>query len=213
MGSRSALALGWWRPRTFPTLCSRVGGAQSRRDPCSNQPAVVAPPRETNKIPVLFVTVTDPVGRGFVASLAHPGGNITGFSDFDAPMAGKRLKMLTQIMPPVVRLAVLFDPATAPQAGLMLRAIEDRPILRGGGSARARSKRFRDRGDDGRARARRARRGVGFGRNLHLGASRRHRRRCRTASPPLSCLMRLKESTERWSPTSIWGATKSTAGM
>jgi putative ABC transport system substrate-binding protein len=88
-------------------------------------PAVVALRRETSKIPVLFVTVTDPVGRGFVASLAHPGGNITGFSDFDAPMAGKWLEMLTQIMPPVARVAVLFNPATAPQAGLMLRAIED----------------------------------------------------------------------------------------
>src|SRR6202166_3838164 len=88
-------------------------------------PAVVAIRRETKTIPVVFVTVTDPVGRGFVATLAHPGGNVTGFSDFDAPMAGKWMGMLTQIMPPVARLAVLFNPATAPQAGLMLRAIED----------------------------------------------------------------------------------------
>jgi putative tryptophan/tyrosine transport system substrate-binding protein len=88
-------------------------------------PAVVALRRETNTIPVVFVTVTDPVGRGFAASLAHPGGNITGFSDFDSPMAGKWLGMLTQIMPPVARVAVLFNPATAQQAGLMLRAIED----------------------------------------------------------------------------------------
>jgi putative ABC transport system substrate-binding protein len=88
-------------------------------------PAVVALRQETSTIPVVFVTVTDPVGRGLVASLAHPGGNITGFSDFDAPMAGKWLGMLTQLMPPVARVAVLFNPSTAPQAGLMLRAIED----------------------------------------------------------------------------------------
>jgi hypothetical protein len=81
-------------------------------------PAVIAPRRETNEIPVLIVTVTDPVGRGFVAGLAYPGGNISGFSDFDATMVGKWLEMLT-------RVAVLFHPATAPQAGLMLRAIED----------------------------------------------------------------------------------------
>jgi putative ABC transport system substrate-binding protein len=88
-------------------------------------PAVVAIRRETKTIPVVFVTVTDPVGRGFVASLAHPGGNVTGFSDFDAPMAGKWMGMLTQIVPPVARVAVLFNPATALQAGLMLRAIKD----------------------------------------------------------------------------------------
>jgi putative ABC transport system substrate-binding protein len=88
-------------------------------------PAVVAIRRETKTIPVVFVTVTDPVGRGFVASLAHPGGNVTGFSDFDAPMAGKWMGMLTQIVPPVARVAALFNPATALQAGLMLRAIED----------------------------------------------------------------------------------------
>jgi putative ABC transport system substrate-binding protein len=70
---------------------------------------------------------TDPVGRGFVASLAHPGGTITGFSDFDPPIARKWPGMLTQITPPVARarVAVLYNPATAPQAGLMLRAIED----------------------------------------------------------------------------------------
>jgi putative ABC transport system substrate-binding protein len=73
-------------------------------------PAVMAIRRETKTIPVVFVTVTDPVGRGFVATLAHPGGNVTGFSDFDAPMAGKWMGMLTQIMPPVARLAVLFNP-------------------------------------------------------------------------------------------------------
>ena len=69
--------------------------------------------------------VTDPVGQGFVESLARPGGNITGFSNYDPPMAGKWLGMLTQITPPVARVAVLYNPATAPFAGLMLRAIED----------------------------------------------------------------------------------------
>lgn len=69
--------------------------------------------------------VVDPVGQGFVESLARPGGTITGFSDYDPPMAGKWLGMLTQITPPVARVAVLYNPATAPFAGLMMRAIED----------------------------------------------------------------------------------------
>ena len=74
-------------------------------------------------IPIVFVIVTDPVGQGFVQSLARPGSNITGFSNYDPPMAGKWLGMLTQISPPVARVAVLYNPATAPYAGLYLRAI------------------------------------------------------------------------------------------
>ena len=58
-------------------------------------------------------------------SLARPGGNITGFSNYDPPMAGKWLGMLTEIIPPVARVAVLYNPTTAPYAGLMLRTIEE----------------------------------------------------------------------------------------
>ena len=81
--------------------------------------------RQTNTIPIVFVGVTDPIGQGLVASLSHPGGDITGFSIFDAPMAGKWLEMLTQITPPVARVAVLFDPATTLYADLMLRSCEE----------------------------------------------------------------------------------------
>src|SRR5260370_36174564 len=75
-------------------------------------------------IPIVFVVIPDPVGQGLVASISRPGGNITGFTDFDPPMANKWLSMLAQISPPAARTAVLFNPATAPYAGLMLRAIE-----------------------------------------------------------------------------------------
>ena len=73
-------------------------------------PALAALQQQTRTIPIVFVGVADPVGQGFVASLARPGGNITGFSVFDAPMAGKWLEMLTQITPPVERVAILFNP-------------------------------------------------------------------------------------------------------
>ena len=79
--------------------------------------------RRTGTIPIVFAVVTDPVGQGFVASLAHPGGNITGFTDYEGPMAGKWLEMLTQITPPAAHVAVLYNPATAPFADLMLRAM------------------------------------------------------------------------------------------
>src|SRR5207244_4863956 len=80
---------------------------------------------KTSTIPIVFTMVTDPVGQGFVENLARPGGNITGFSDFNSLMAGKWLEMLTQVAPPVARVAVLYNPATAPYAGLMMRAVED----------------------------------------------------------------------------------------
>jgi putative ABC transport system substrate-binding protein len=87
-------------------------------------PSVAALRRQSSTIPIVLVNVTDPVGQGFVESLARPGGNITGFTDYDSPMAGKWLGMLTQIIPPAARVAVLFNPATAPFAGMMLRVIE-----------------------------------------------------------------------------------------
>jgi putative ABC transport system substrate-binding protein len=88
-------------------------------------PPVEALRRQTNTIPIVFTLVNDPVGHGYVASLAHPGGTITGFSLYDAPMAGKWLEMLMRITPSVARVAVLYNPATMATASLMLRSIED----------------------------------------------------------------------------------------
>jgi putative tryptophan/tyrosine transport system substrate-binding protein len=88
-------------------------------------PSVVALRRRTSTVPIVFVQVNDPVAQGFVATLARPGGTLTGFSAYDPPMAGKWLGMLTQITPPIAHVAVLFNPATTPFAGPMLHAIEE----------------------------------------------------------------------------------------
>jgi putative ABC transport system substrate-binding protein len=90
-----------------------------------SSPAVIALRRNTDTIPIVFTMVTDPVGQGFVENLARPAGNVTGFSDFNSLMAGKWLEMLTQVAPPVARVAVLYNPETTPYAALMMRAIED----------------------------------------------------------------------------------------
>jgi putative tryptophan/tyrosine transport system substrate-binding protein len=90
-----------------------------------SSPAVAALRRKTETIPIVFAMVTDPVGQGFVKSLARPGGNVTGFSDFNALIAGKWLQMLTQVTPSVAQVAVLYNPATTPYAELMMRAVED----------------------------------------------------------------------------------------
>jgi putative ABC transport system substrate-binding protein len=70
------------------------------------------------------VLVVDPVGLGFVQSLARPGGNVTGFGAFDAPIIGKWLQLLKDVAPSVTRVAVIFNPDTTPFAPLFNREIE-----------------------------------------------------------------------------------------
>src|SRR5207342_2306804 len=65
--------------------------------------------RVTSTIPIVFAQVTDPVGAGFVNSLARPGGNITGFTQFEYGMSGKWLELLKEVAPGVARAAVLRD--------------------------------------------------------------------------------------------------------
>jgi len=72
----------------------------------STTPAVAALRQLTRTTPIVFVTVGDPVGQGFVQSLARPGGNITGFSAPDAPLYGKWLQLLKEIAPGVTRVVV-----------------------------------------------------------------------------------------------------------
>jgi putative ABC transport system substrate-binding protein len=77
----------------------------------------------TNNTPIVFTQMGDPIGSGFVTSLAHPGGNITGFTPAEFSIHGKRLELLKEIAPHITRVAVLFNPEQIPQAG-MLHAVE-----------------------------------------------------------------------------------------
>ena len=72
--------------------------------------------QQTHTIPIVFAIVADPIGSGFVASFARPGGNVTGFVTMEPTMAGKWLELLKEIAPRVARVAMLFNPATAPYA-------------------------------------------------------------------------------------------------
>jgi putative ABC transport system substrate-binding protein len=80
-------------------------------------PGTAALQRETRTIPIVFVIVADPVGPGFVASLSRPGGNITGFINSEAVIAAKMLELLMEIAPGLKRVAMLFNPDTAPGRG------------------------------------------------------------------------------------------------
>ena len=84
--------------------------------------ATVAPLLQaTRAVPIVFVQVTDPVGAGFVDSLAQPGGNATGFTLFEYGISGKWLELLKEIAPAVTRAAVIRDPA---------QNCRDRPVRR-----------------------------------------------------------------------------------
>jgi putative ABC transport system substrate-binding protein len=102
--------------------------------------ATVAPLLQaTRTIPIVFAIAIDPVGAGFVASLARPGGNATGFTPYEYSMSGKWLELLKEIAPGVTRVAVLRDPAVAsgigqfgavqivaPQLGVLLTPVDVR---------------------------------------------------------------------------------------
>ena len=76
-------------------------------------------------MPTVFVQVIDPIGQGFVASLARPGGDITGFTSFEPAMGTKWLAMLKEIAPGLARVALMFNPDTAPFARLFWQPVED----------------------------------------------------------------------------------------
>jgi putative ABC transport system substrate-binding protein len=95
-------------------------------------PGTAALQPETRTIPIVFVVVADPVGPGFVAGLSRPGGNITGFINSEAVIGAKMLELLTEIAPGLKRVAMIFNPDTAPGGGAYYyRDFEDAAHLSG----------------------------------------------------------------------------------
>jgi putative tryptophan/tyrosine transport system substrate-binding protein len=89
-----------------------------------NTPVTAALVRETRTIPIVIVVVADPIGSGFAASLARPGGNITGFTVQTSALGGKWVELLKEIAPPTVRMALLFNPATAAPLQFFMPSIQ-----------------------------------------------------------------------------------------
>ena len=129
---RAAIELLGWNERSNVKFEARWAGGDAKRLqslakelvelPCDviltrNTPVTAAVRRETSTIPIVFVLVADPVGDGFVQSLARPGGNITGFSTVEPSLGGKWLELLREIAPQVGQVGVMFDPNTAPNGG------------------------------------------------------------------------------------------------
>jgi putative ABC transport system substrate-binding protein len=98
------------------TLAKELAGLAPDLFLATNTPALAALQRMTD-LPIVFVQVSDPIGDGFVASLARPGGRITGLTNFEPTMGGKWLEILKEIAPGVVRVGLLFNPQTSPGGG------------------------------------------------------------------------------------------------
>jgi putative tryptophan/tyrosine transport system substrate-binding protein len=111
-------------PRLFETYAAELVGLMPDAILASNTPALAALRQQTRTIPIVFAVVSYPVEQGFVQSLARPGGNITGFSAYDAPIMGKWLQLLKEIAPRVTHIAVMFNPDTAPYGALFYGSIE-----------------------------------------------------------------------------------------
>jgi len=89
-------------------------------------PVVAALKTQTSTIPIVFTQVSDPVGSHFVESLAHPGGNITGFINLEPSIGAKLMELLKEVVPPTNRIGVMFNPQTSPDGGsYFLKPVED----------------------------------------------------------------------------------------
>ncbi|HTM72980.1 MAG TPA: ABC transporter substrate-binding protein [Pseudolabrys sp.] len=106
------------------TLAKELVGTQPDVIFTLSRPTTAAVQKETRTIPVVFTYVIDPVGAGFIASLAHPGGNLTGLQAYEPSMVGKWLGMLKEIAPQTVRVALLGNPKTAAYYDYLMRAAE-----------------------------------------------------------------------------------------
>jgi len=96
----------------------------------SSTPTLTALRPATSTIPIVFVQVTDPVGQGFVASLANPAGNITGFMNFESAMAGKWVELLLELSPNLAGIAVIANTKENPQTEYYIPSIEAAAKLR-----------------------------------------------------------------------------------
>ena len=90
----------------------------------NSTPVTAALWEQSGAVPIVFTQVTDPVGQGLVPNLAHPGGDLTGFTSFEFSIGTKWLEALKQTAPHVTRVALVFNPQSAPYADLFLRPVE-----------------------------------------------------------------------------------------
>jgi putative ABC transport system substrate-binding protein len=134
---RGLAELGWIEGRTVGIEVHWSGGDQPAetlaKELVAGKPDVLlsrstptteALKKETSTVPIVFVNVASPIEQGFVQSLARPGGNITGFTNFEESVGGKMLQLLKEIDPRIERVAVIYNPRTAPYANIYFRSMK-----------------------------------------------------------------------------------------
>jgi putative ABC transport system substrate-binding protein len=100
------------KPERFPVLAAKLVALKVDVIVASNTPTALAAKQATRTLPIVFASAVDPVTSGLVTSLARPGGNVTGLSNLTPELVGKRLEQLTQTVPGVSRVAVLWQPGS-----------------------------------------------------------------------------------------------------
>jgi putative ABC transport system substrate-binding protein len=115
-GRNIEIEIRWGRadPERMETLARELVALKPDVLLAHTTPVCAALQRTTRTIPIVFIIVSDPVGSGFVASLPHPGGNITGFINIEASLGGKWAELLKEVSPDVNHAAIMFNPETAP---------------------------------------------------------------------------------------------------
>jgi putative ABC transport system substrate-binding protein len=111
------------KPERLSSLAAELVRLKVEVIVAGSTPGVMAAKSATEAIPIVIVTTGDPVAGGLVASLAHPGGNITGLTALGQELAGKRLEVLKDAVPKISRVAVLSNPMN-PDSGLSLKGVE-----------------------------------------------------------------------------------------
>src|SRR4051812_15296648 len=125
------MVIDWWFGQGRYDLVQGAAGDMVRRKPdvivVESTPAALAVKQATSTIPIVLALVSGPVGSGLVASLAHPGGNVTGLSNQTVDLAAKRLQLLKEAIPKARRVSVLFNPDTPPNKVMNERLKEAAP--------------------------------------------------------------------------------------
>jgi putative ABC transport system substrate-binding protein len=129
--------LGWVKGRNLSIEYRWAGDGNGLRDHAAEllamepdlilantTPVTAALQEQSRTVPIVFTQVSDPIGQGLVPNLAHPGGNLTGFTSFEFSIGTKWLEALKQAAPHVTRVLLMFNPQSAPFADLFLRAVE-----------------------------------------------------------------------------------------
>jgi putative ABC transport system substrate-binding protein len=123
-GRNIRIDMRWATSRDVEAFAKELVALQPDLILASTTPPTAALLQQTRAIPIIFAIAADPVGTGFVASLARPGGNVTGFTNLEPTMTGKWLELLKDVAPRVDHVASLFNPVTAPYAEDFLKPLK-----------------------------------------------------------------------------------------